>query len=95
MSQWFSTPVCIVAGVCVAALGAGIVHLYQGLRAAIIITQLSIVFGVLFVLSGYNLWTVVLCHGLYDTIAFIRFASGKSKYAKLEDDPQTIGESRA
>jgi len=41
-------------------------------------------FGVLFVVSGYNLWTVMLCHGLYDTIAFVRFANKKSKYSDLE-----------
>jgi uncharacterized protein len=84
-SQWFRTPVSTAIGVCLAALGAGIIHLYQGRRAAIIIAQLSILFGVLFVVSGYNLWTVILCHGLYDTIAFVRFASGKSKYAKMDD----------
>jgi len=53
---------------------------YQGLRAAIIITQLS----VLFVVSGYNLWTVILCHGLYATIAFVRFARQESRYSKLD-----------
>jgi len=40
----------------------------------------------LFVISGHNLWTVILCHGLYDTIAFIRFATGKSRYSKLDSD---------
>jgi membrane protease YdiL (CAAX protease family) len=68
--------------ICVAALGAGIVHIYQGPRAVAIIIQLSVLFGILFVISGYNLWSVIVCHGLYDTIAFVRFASGKSKYSK-------------
>jgi membrane protease YdiL (CAAX protease family) len=68
--------------VLVAALGAGIIHLYQGPRAAIIIVQLSVLFGVLFVVSGHNLWAVMLCHGLYDTIAFIRFANKSSRYAQ-------------
>lgn len=76
----------LAAGIAIvaAALGAGIVHLYQGLRAAIIVTQLSIFFGLLFVLSGHDLWAVIICHGLYDTIAFVRFARRKSRYAKLE-----------
>lgn len=72
----------------VAALGAGIIHLYQGPRAALIITQLSILFGTLYVVSGHNLWAVMLCHGLYDTVAFIRFAMGKSKYSKLDAQPE-------
>jgi len=75
-----------IVSVALAVLGAacvgGVFHLYQGLRGAIIITQLSVLFGVLFVVSGYTLWSVVLCHGLYDTIAFVRFATGRSKYAK-------------
>jgi uncharacterized protein len=79
-SAWLASALAIL----VAAAGAGLMHLYQGPRAAGIITQLSILFGVLFVVSGHNLWTVMLCHGLYDTIAFVRFALKKSKYANLD-----------
>ena len=70
----------------IAAVGAGLMHAYQGPRAMVIITQLSILFGILFVVSRYNLWAVILCHGLYDTIAFIRFANKKSKYSNLDQD---------
>jgi uncharacterized protein len=76
----------IGVAICAAALAAGVVHLYQGLRAAVIIAQLSALFGVLFVISEHDLWAVVLCHGFYDTIAFIRFANGKSKYAQFADE---------
>jgi membrane protease YdiL (CAAX protease family) len=75
-----------ILAVFIAALGACMMHLYQGARAAFIISQLSVLFGILFVFSGYNLWVVMLCHGLYDTIAFIRFASKKSKYSRLPGD---------
>lgn len=84
LAAWFAKPMATAFAVVVAALGAGIAHLYQGPRAAIIVTQISILFGVLFVVSGYNLWSVVLCHGCYDTIAFVRFASRKSKYSNLD-----------
>jgi membrane protease YdiL (CAAX protease family) len=77
----FAASIAIIA----AADGAAIVHLYQGPRAALVIGQLSVLFGVLFVVSGYDLWAVILCHGLYDTIAFIRFATGKSRYAKYAE----------
>jgi uncharacterized protein len=70
----------------IAAAGAFVIHLYQGLRAATIVTQLSVLFGVLFVISGGNLWTAILCHGLYDTVAFIRFANKSSKYSDLTVD---------
>jgi membrane protease YdiL (CAAX protease family) len=87
LAAWLAGPVAAGIAICAAALGAGVVHLYQGPRALVIITQLSILFGVLFVVSGHDLWAVMLCHGLYDTIAFIRFAGKKSKYSNLEGSP--------
>ncbi len=81
LSRWLNAPLAAGVAICLAALGAGLMHSYQGPRAMVIITQLSILFGILFVASGHNLWAVVLCHGLYDTIAFVRFATGKSGYA--------------
>ncbi len=86
VSAWLAAPMATGIAVCAAALGAGLIHLYQGLRAAIIVTQLSVLFGLLFVVSGHNLWAVILCHGLYDTIAFVRFANKQSKYSKLDAD---------
>jgi len=86
LSAWVPEPIAAAAAVCIAGLGAGIMHSYQGPRAMVIITQLSVLFGVLFVISGYNLWAVILCHGLYDTIAFVRFAHKHSKYSDLDTD---------
>ncbi len=82
LAGWLPLPLAAGISILVAALGAGLMHLYQGPRAVLIITQLSILLGSLFVVSGYNLWAVMLCHGLYDTIAFVRFARGTSRYAK-------------
>lgn len=83
LSPWLFEPVSAIIAVCTASAGAGLIHLYQGPRAVVIIAQLSILLGLLFVLSGNNLWATILCHGSYDTIAFIRFANKKSKYSKL------------
>lgn len=80
LSSRLAAPMAAGIAVCIAAAGAGLIHLYQGLRAVITVTQLSLLFGLLFVVSGYNLWAVILCHGLYDTVAFVRFAKKKSKY---------------
>ncbi len=74
-------------GIFVAAAGAALVHYYQGPRAMLIIAQLSVLFGLAFVLAGYNLWAAILCHGFYDTIAFIRFALKKSNYSDLDSKP--------
>ncbi len=74
--------VAVTVAVLVAAAGAALVHLYQGLRATLIVLQLSTLLGVLMIVGGHNLWTVIICHGLYDTVAFVRFASGKSRFAR-------------
>jgi hypothetical protein len=76
-------PLASIVAIAVAAAGAGLIHAYQGPRAMIIIAQISVLFGLVFVASGYNLCAAILCHGLYDTIAFVRFAAGASKYSKL------------
>ena len=86
LTQPLSAPVAAGIAICVAAAGAGMMHFYQGPRAMVIIAQLSILFGILFMVSGHNLWAVVICHGLYDTIAFVRFATKKSKYANMDGE---------
>jgi membrane protease YdiL (CAAX protease family) len=82
---WLAPPTATAVALGIAALVAGVLHLYQGLRAAVIITQLSALFGALFVATGHDLWAVVLCHSGYDTIAFIRFARKQSRYARLDE----------
>jgi len=82
-SHWYPSVPATATGVAAAAAAAWVIHLYQGLRAAFIVAQLSVLFGVLFVVGGYNLWPVILCHGLYDTTAFIRFANKQPKYSDL------------
>jgi membrane protease YdiL (CAAX protease family) len=84
LSSSLSVPAAATFAICIAAVGAGAMHAYQGPRAMVIIAQLSILFGVLFVVSGHNLWAVMLCHGMYDTIGFVRFATGKSRYSDLD-----------
>lgn len=66
-----------------AALVGFVIHLYQGLRGALIVGQLSVLFGIVYVASGHDLWAAILCHGLYDTVAFIRFARRKSRYSQF------------
>ncbi len=95
LTAWLAAPIATAVAICVAAVGAGVMHFYQGPRAMVIITQLSILFGVLYVVSGYDLWTVMMCHGLYDTVAFVRFANKKSKYSDLDRDEVLSSEKEA
>lgn len=87
LAAWLQVPLAAAVAVALAAGGAGVLHLYQGPRAAVIISQLSVLFGLLFVISGHNLWALMLCHGAYDTIAFVRFGVKTLKYAKPEGPP--------
>jgi len=71
----------------VAAFGPSLFHFYQGLRAMAIIAQLSILFGVLFVFSGFNLWAVMLSHGIYDTLnSVLSIVACKSKNVSVVKD---------
>jgi len=85
LAAWLSASLAAAMAICIAAIGAGLLNSYQGPWAVVITTQLSILFGLLFVLSGYNLWAVMICHGLYDTVAFVSFANRKSKYSGLDN----------
>jgi membrane protease YdiL (CAAX protease family) len=84
LEEWLSAPLAATIAILAAATLATFAHLYQGRRGALIVGQLSVLFGILYVISGYDLWAVVLCHGTYDTIAFVRFARGTSRYSRLD-----------
>ncbi|MDY0087494.1 MAG: CPBP family intramembrane glutamic endopeptidase [Coriobacteriia bacterium] len=86
LAPWIGSFSAAIVAVLLAALVAGIVHLYQGARGGLIVAQLSVLFGMLYVVSGYNLWTAIICHGCYDTIAFVRFARRSSKYSDLSGE---------
>lgn len=60
--------------VAVAAALAFAIHLVAGPRRAAIAMQLSVLYGVLYVASEFDLWAVILAHGFYDTVALIQLA---------------------
>jgi membrane protease YdiL (CAAX protease family) len=70
----------IAGGIGAAALIGGAIRLYRGTRAALTALQLSTLLGVLYVLSGYDLWAAVLCHGVYDAVMFLwRATRGRTR----------------
>jgi hypothetical protein len=88
-SPWMAWPLPSALAVCVAAMAAGIAHLYQGLRAAIIIFQLSVMFGILFVIDSYHLWSVIFCHGLMTrSRSFDLPTDHRSIRCQIQDDRQ-------
>ena len=46
-------------------------HFYQGITGVILVAVHGIVFGLLYVLAGRNLWMTIFAHGVYDTAAFL------------------------
>ena len=54
-------------GVCATALLFGCMHLYQGAAAAITITAMGLLYGIVAVARG-NLWAVIVAHFLQDAV---------------------------
>ena len=82
LSHWFAPWLAALAAICLAAALGGVIHLYQGRRGALIVAQLSVLFGVCDQRT-HDLWSVILCHGFYATIAFVRLARRRSRYSDL------------
>jgi CAAX protease family protein len=65
-----------IAAVIVSSVLFGAVHLYQG-PSGVISTGLSgLVFGVVYLATGRNLWAPILAHGLADTVGFVMIYCG-------------------
>lgn len=65
----------------IAILGSGLLfgvsHTSQGLSGVISNFLGGLVYGILYVLAGWNLWVPILAHGLEDTIGFILIYAGR------------------
>lgn len=54
----------------------GFGHWYKGPAGVVDSAWSGLVFGAAYLLSGRNLWTAVLAHGLSDTVAVVAYAMG-------------------
>ncbi len=66
-----SGPAAIWIAILVAAVPFGIAHMYQGPAGMIGTGLIGFLFGVIFVVHGYNLWYPVFAHGFINTVAMI------------------------
>lgn len=57
------------AAVVLASLVFGAAHAYQGPTGILLTATLGLVFGIVYVASGRNLWFNVVVHGVYDTLS--------------------------
>jgi membrane protease YdiL (CAAX protease family) len=55
----------------ISAVLFGLGHAYQGLAGAIITFAIALGYGAAFFANRRNLWSAILAHGLYDTVAFL------------------------
>jgi membrane protease YdiL (CAAX protease family) len=65
----------------IAILGSGVLfgvsHISQGLSGVISNFLGGLVYGILYVSGGWNLWVPILAHGLEDTIGFVLIFLGR------------------
>jgi uncharacterized protein len=75
-------PVASLVNVLVSSLVFGLSHGYQG-RSGIISTSLvGSVLGIIFILSGFNLWLAIFTHGFIDTVGLALIAVDGDKYIR-------------
>ena len=66
-----SRPAAIWIAILVAAVPFGVAHMYQGPAGMIVTGLIGFLFGVIFLIHGYNLWYPVFAHGFVNTIAMV------------------------
>jgi len=54
----------------------GLGHAYQGPIGMVLTAYSGLVYGLLYILSGRNLWYTIIAHGTADTIAFLALYTG-------------------
>lgn len=67
------------AAMIVVSLLFGVAHYYKGPSGVLDSTYSGFVLGALFLLSGRNLWTPILAHGIVDTVAVFAVFMGWAK----------------
>jgi membrane protease YdiL (CAAX protease family) len=66
----------VIAAVLLQATLFGVGHAYLGIRGAMSAGLIGAIFGTLFVISGRNLWPLILAHGLTDTLSLLALYFG-------------------
>jgi len=66
----------IVLAVLAQALLFGLGHVYLGARGAMNAGTVGLVFGLFYVLSGNNLWPLIIAHGLLDSVSLYALYAG-------------------
>ncbi len=65
-----------VAALIVTSALFGLGHAYQGPTGVVLTAFAALVFGLVYLAAGRNLWTVIIAHGTTDTLAFVAIYAG-------------------
>jgi membrane protease YdiL (CAAX protease family) len=63
------TRIGLTVAVAVSSVAFGVAHAYQGPAGMVATGTIGFVMGLLYLYSARDLWTVILCHALVDTVA--------------------------
>lgn len=58
----------------------GLLHSYQGTVGVVMTGVTGLVFGILYLASGRNLWAPIIAHGTTDTMSFLIIYTGLAKH---------------
>ena len=70
--QWITW----TCAVLITSVFAGVGHFYQGIVGMIGTGFIAIGFSIIYLMNRRNLWSCILAHGLYDTVAFVLVYKG-------------------
>lgn len=77
MDIWGSSSAAVGLSLVFSSLVFGLSHYYQGSSGAISATMVGFFIGVVFILSEFNLWLVILIHGFIDSVQLILIFANK------------------
>jgi membrane protease YdiL (CAAX protease family) len=72
----------IIIGLVVSSIVFGLPHLYQGKSGVISTCIVGFLLGVVFVWANYNLWLLIIVHGITDTVGLAMIYAGADRYLK-------------
>ena len=60
-----------IIGLIVSMFLFGLIHIYQGIVGIIITGFVGLIYGIMYLKSGHNLWMTIISHGTAGTMAFL------------------------
>lgn len=72
----------IVTGLFLSSIIFGLPHMYQGKSGVLSTGIVGLGLGLIFVIAGFNLWLLIMTHGVTDTMGLAMIYSGMDRFLK-------------